>query len=202
VTCTRCGAAAEFHSHREHAPHRLVGAIRHRRAYYLCRGSGHGTFPFDQQAGLTARLLTPATERVATLAGAVADSFEKGADLLEELSGIRLGESTLERTTEDAGRRLADAVEAGMALGPRADWPWPKDYEGLVCNLSPDWPWPDQKPRPMRSRSLSGPYPLEEFAPLMRPMAGRVCCCAAPLHTSLVGRPGGWCALTLRRPPR
>jgi hypothetical protein len=205
VTCPHCDRAAEFHSHREHAPQSLVGAIRHRRAYYLCRGCGHGLFPFDQQAGLTARHLTPATERVATLAGAVADSFEKGADLLDELSGIRLGESTVERTAEDAGRRLADAVESGTALGPPVEWAWPKDYEGrrcayveldatgvriqgegggpgegrmayvgMVCNPGPEWPWPDEKPRPMRSRYLSGLYPLEAFAPLLRPMAGRV----------------------------
>jgi len=127
VTGPHCDHAAEFHSHREHAPQSLVGAIRYRRAYYLCRCCGHGLFPFDRQAGLTARHLTPATERVATLAGAVADSFEKGAELLEELSGIRLAESTVERTTEDAGRRLAAAVEAGVVLGPRVDWPWPKD---------------------------------------------------------------------------
>jgi hypothetical protein len=109
----------KFHSHREDAPQSLVGAIRHRRAYYLCRRCGKGLFPFDQQAGLTARHLTPAAERVATLAGAVADSFEKAAELLEELSGIRLGESTVARATENAGRRLADAVEAGTTLGPR-----------------------------------------------------------------------------------
>ena len=45
---------------------------------------------------------------------------------------------------------------------------------GLVCNPGPEWPWPDEKPRPMRSRYLAGLYPLEEFAPLLRPMAGRV----------------------------
>ena len=41
-------------------------------------------------------------EWVAILAGVVADSFEKGADLLEDMAGVRLGESTVERTT---GRR-------------------------------------------------------------------------------------------------
>jgi hypothetical protein len=205
VTCPHCGGAAEFHSHREHTPQSLVGAIRHRRAYYLCRSCGHGLFPFDQQAGLTSRHLTPALERVATLSGAVADSFERGAELLEELSGIRLGESTVERTTEEAGQRLADAVKAGATLGPRVDWPWHKDYEGktcayveldatgvriqgeraghaegrmayvgLVCNPAPDYPWPEETRKPMRSRYLSGLAPLEEFAPLMRPLAGRV----------------------------
>src|SRR5206468_1340054 len=85
VTCPHCGRAAEFHSHRPHTPTSLVGPIRYYRAYYLCRCCGTGLFPFDQQAGLTTRDLTPALERVATLAGTVADSFEKGADLLAEM---------------------------------------------------------------------------------------------------------------------
>ena len=133
MTCPHCGGTAEFHSHREHAPLSLVGPVHYRRAYYLCRCCGHGLFPFDQEAGFTPRHLSPALERVATLAGTVADSFEKGADLLEEMAGVRLGESTVERTTEDAGHRLADLVEAGAALGPAVDWPWHKDYEGRRC---------------------------------------------------------------------
>jgi hypothetical protein len=133
VTCPHCGQAAEFHAHRPHTPLSLVGPVRHERAYYLCRRCGEGLFPFDHQAGLTTRRLTPGLERIATLAGAVADSFEKAAELLEEMGGVRLGESTVERTTEDAGRRLAEAVEAGVAFGPRVDWPWHKDYEGRRC---------------------------------------------------------------------
>lgn len=133
MTCPHCGQAAEFHSHRWHTSLSLVGPIRYRRAYYLCRRCGEGLFPFDRDAGLTARALTPGLERVATLAGAVADSFEKGAELLHEMAGVRLGESTVERTAEDAGRRLAAAVAAGATFGPPAEWPWPKDYEGRRC---------------------------------------------------------------------
>jgi hypothetical protein len=133
VTGPHCGQAAEFHSHRGHAPLSLVGPVRYERAYYLCRRCGEGRFPFDDAAGLTPRRLTPALERVATLAGAVADSFEKGAELLAEMAGARLGEATVERTTEDAGRRLGDAVRAGAPLGPKADWPWHKDYDGERC---------------------------------------------------------------------
>jgi hypothetical protein len=77
--------------------------------------------------------MSPALERVTALAGAVADSFEKGAELLEEMAGVRLGESTVERATEDAGARLKDVVLAGVALGPKADWPWHKDYDGRRC---------------------------------------------------------------------
>ena len=133
MSCPHCGRAAEFHSHRDHTCLSLVGPIRYRRAYYLCRTCGQGLFPFDRDAGMTARDLTPALERVATLAGAVAESFEKGAELLEELAGVRLSESTVERTTEDAGRRLADTVAAEATFGPPVDWPWPKDYDGKRC---------------------------------------------------------------------
>ena len=205
MTCPHCGQAAEFHSHRAHTSLSLVGPVRYRRAYYLCRICGKGLFPFDRDAGLTPRDLTPALERVATLAGAVADSFEKAAELLEEMAGTRLSEATVERTTEDAGRRVADAVAAGVTLGPRVDWSWHKDYQGkrcayveldatgvrqqasgggpadgrmayvgMVCNPCPEWPWPDEKPDPMQARYLSGLYPLEDFAPLLRAPAGRV----------------------------
>ena len=114
-----------------HRPTSLVGTIRYSRAYYLCRTCGKGVFPFDQQAGLTSRHLTPALERVATLAGTVTDSFEKGADLLQEMAGIRLSEATVERTAEDAGSRWAADVQAGKTLGSKVVWPWHKDYKGL-----------------------------------------------------------------------
>jgi hypothetical protein len=133
VTCPHCNQTAEFHSHRWHTSLSLVGPIRYRRAYYLCRRCGKGLFPFDRDAGLKARDLTPALERVATLAGTVADSFEKGAELLAEMAGVRTSESTVERTTEDAGQRLAEAVAAGVTFGPKVDWPWHKDYDGKRC---------------------------------------------------------------------
>src|SRR4051794_33407600 len=106
ATCPHCGGTAEFHPHRAPTSLSLVGPIRYRRAYYLCRACGKGLFPFDRDAGLT-----PALERVATLAGAVADSFEKGAELLQEMAGARASESTVALTTEDAVRRLAAAVD-------------------------------------------------------------------------------------------
>jgi hypothetical protein len=70
---------------------------------------------------------------VAALAGTVADSFEKGADLMQEMAGVRLGESTVERTSEDAGQRLAQQLQAGQTFGPKVVWPWHKDYKGRSC---------------------------------------------------------------------
>jgi hypothetical protein len=145
VTCPRRGPAAEFHAHRAHSPAGRVGPSRYERADPVCRRCGEGLFPSDEQAGLTDRDLTPALERVAAPAGTVADGFEKGADLRPERAGVRLGESNVERTTEGAGRRLADAVGTGTALGPEADWPWHEDYEGKRCASVRIW-------RPLRAR--------------------------------------------------
>src|SRR5262249_59369806 len=74
-----CGQAAAFHSHRPHTSISLMGSVRYHRAYYLCRQCGKGLFPFDRDAGLTARDLTPALERVGTLAGAVADKIGRAS---------------------------------------------------------------------------------------------------------------------------
>lgn len=133
MTCPHCGRAAEFHAHRPHTPTSLVGPVRYSRAYSLCRRCGRGLFPFDRQAGLTSRNLTPGPERVTALAGAVAGSFAKGADLLHEMAGARLGESTIGRTAEGAGGRAAEDYQAGKAYGPRGAWPWHKDYKGRRC---------------------------------------------------------------------
>lgn len=130
MTCPHCDRTAEFHSHRSHQPNSLVGPVRYQRAYYLCRRCGQGLFPFDQQAGLTPRNLTPGLERVVALAGTVAEGFGKGAELIDEMAGTRLSESTVERTTEDAGTRLAQAVQAGVTFGPKLVWHWYKDGQG------------------------------------------------------------------------
>ena len=74
--------------------------------------------------------MTPAAEQLATLAGAVADSFGKGADLLHEMAGLRLCESTVQRTTEGVGRRLAELLQAGVTFGPRVAWDWQRDARG------------------------------------------------------------------------
>src|SRR5262249_6124377 len=100
--------------------------------YYYCRRCGQGFFPFDRDAGLTDRNLTPALERLATLAGAVADSFGKGAELLQEMAGARLSESTVGRTTVDAGLRHQRHTAAGGVLGRPPLWGWRPDARGRL----------------------------------------------------------------------
>ena len=86
--------------------------------------------PWDAAVGLTERRLTPAVERLTTLTGGVADSFEKGAELLAETSGIRLSESTVERTAEAAGERIAQVLAKGRGLGKASPWEWHRDALG------------------------------------------------------------------------
>ncbi len=69
-------------------------------------------------------------ERLATLCGAVADSFEKGTELLKETAGIRLGESTVQRTTEATGERIADHLGKGRTFGGKQPWEWCHDACG------------------------------------------------------------------------
>jgi len=61
-------------------------------------------------------------------------SFADGAErVLRKMSGLRLSESTAERTTEAAGARVAAQLEAGKSLGPSAEWVWQKDAMGRRC---------------------------------------------------------------------
>jgi hypothetical protein len=50
--------------------------------------------------------------------------------LLHEMGGVRLGESTVERTSEEAGDRLAQDLQAGRTFGLKVVWSWHKDYQG------------------------------------------------------------------------
>jgi len=78
--------------------------------------------------------LTPGAERAVSLAGLLTDSFEEAAEkVLPELSGLRLSETTVQRTTEAAGERLGGHLDQGKALGGPTPWSWHKDAEGKTC---------------------------------------------------------------------
>jgi hypothetical protein len=82
---------------------------------------------------LDRRALTPAADEVAALAG-VLGSFADGADrVLHKMAGLRLSESTVERTTEAAGRRVRQQLGEGKPLGPTHHWTWQRDACGRRC---------------------------------------------------------------------
>jgi hypothetical protein len=91
-------------------------------------------FPWDEAVGLTPKRLTPAAEQVASMAGAVCNSFAEGADrVLRTMAGLRLCESTVERTAEAAGTRVGALLAQGRTLGFPQPWPWHRDAQGRTC---------------------------------------------------------------------
>jgi hypothetical protein len=79
---------------------------------------------------LTSHRLSPAVEQLTTLCGAVADSFEKGAELLNETAGVRLSETTVARTTEATGQRIGEHFHKGRTFGGKRPWGWFRDALG------------------------------------------------------------------------
>jgi len=49
------------------------------------------------------------------------------------MSGLRVSESTVERTTEDAGQRVRQQRARGETQGPPQTWPWQRDAAGQTC---------------------------------------------------------------------
>jgi hypothetical protein len=67
---------------------------------------------------------------VACIAGVQSSFAEASEKVLPKLAGLQLAESTVERTTEAAGGRLAAAQTAGQPEESRQAWAWHKDAEG------------------------------------------------------------------------
>jgi hypothetical protein len=108
----------------------LIGLVCLQRHYYHCAACAAGFCPWDHTLSLTAQALSPAAEEVTCMAGVQASFAEASARTLRRLAGLRLSESTVERTTEAAGQRVVAAVRAGQTFGPKQPWAWHKDAEG------------------------------------------------------------------------
>jgi hypothetical protein len=104
------------------------------RAYYYCGRCGQGVLPWDDQIGLTARSFTPAAERLVSLGGALSDSFAEAAQqVLPEMAGLRVAETTVQRTTEGVGARIAEHRRQGRTFGFTRPWEWYRDAQGRSC---------------------------------------------------------------------
>jgi hypothetical protein len=111
----------------------LVGELRLQRAYYHCPHCRAGSVPWDATLAVGRRDLTPAASEVVALAGTL-DPFGQAAErTLPKLAGLRLAESTVERTTEDAGARLQKLLAEKIVFGPDRVWPWQRDAAGRTC---------------------------------------------------------------------
>lgn len=133
MNCPHCGDAARCVGWRQKEVLCLLGAVQLQRHYYHCPGCGQGHYPWDDILRTADQRLTPGAREVVCLAG-IQESFGKAAGrTLHKLAGIRLSESTVERTTESIGSQLKEIQEAGVLLGPGHHYQWNRDAEGVTC---------------------------------------------------------------------
>jgi hypothetical protein len=77
--------------------------------------------------------LTAGAAELACLATAT-ESFAKAAEvILPRMSGLKLAESTVERTAEAIGAEVGHAIEAKVPFDEARPWGWHKDAEGATC---------------------------------------------------------------------
>jgi hypothetical protein len=111
-----------------------MGPVSCNRAYYYCGRCGRGLAPWDRAVGLTPRSFTPATERLVCLAGTLSDGFEEAATkVLPEMAGLKVAETTMQRTTEAAGERVAEYLRTGGTFAFPHHWKWHQDAHGRTC---------------------------------------------------------------------
>jgi hypothetical protein len=133
MTCPHCGEAARFVEYRPKTFLSALGEVTLERAYYHCSQCGQGHFPWDQMLRLSPQRLTPAAQELTALAG-ITDSFAEAAErILVKMSGLRLSESTVQRTTEASGKHLGERLQQGEVFGARTDWEWHSDAQGCTC---------------------------------------------------------------------
>jgi hypothetical protein len=133
VSCLHCRASARFKGYRRKGVSSLLGELQLSRGYYHCAHCGQGHVPWDALLRLSPQRLTPAAQEVVCLAG-IQESFGKAAErTLRKLAGLRLSESTVERTTETAGTRLSERLHQGEVFGKAPRWEWNRDAQGRTC---------------------------------------------------------------------
>ena len=130
IDCGR-GHLAEFVGYRDKHLDTVLGAITVRRAYYHCAVCQRGIAPRDDDLGITGASLSPGL-RSMTARAAAAQPFAAAAELLAELSGIRLTPKRIERCAETDGAAVAARISAeapAIARGTVAVLPAPADRE-------------------------------------------------------------------------
>jgi hypothetical protein len=133
MSCPHCQESARFVDYRPKTVPSLVGTFSLDRAYYHGQACGRGTIPWDEALGLSRQALTPGSRELVCLVGAV-DSFGEAAKVvLRKTSGLRVCESTVERTIEAVGHEIGRRWADGETFGAGTPWPWHREAEGKTC---------------------------------------------------------------------
>ena len=102
----KCGDRARYAGRRLKSFQSALGELRLERAYYHCPACCNGFCPRDRQLGIEKTCLSPAVVRMIGKVGAMV-SFQEGSQLLEELAGLKVDASQVERGAEALGEQIA-----------------------------------------------------------------------------------------------
>lgn len=114
--CPGCGTRREArHQWRPRTVQTVCGPLRYERARYRCRPCRHEWSPADRTLGVAPRArISAGLDRWLAELGA-ATAFGPAAELLEQLTGLRVSAETLRQHSERQGAALEAAQQAAMA---------------------------------------------------------------------------------------
>ena|ERR1019366_8421291 len=100
-----CGGTARYAGRRVKIFQSVLGELKLERAYYHCPACSNGFCPRDRLLGVGNTCLSPAVLRMIGTVGAMV-SFQEGSQLLEELAGLKVDASQVERNAEAQDQRI------------------------------------------------------------------------------------------------
>lgn len=125
TTRCACGQRARYHVTRERVITTRHGEVRLPRPYYYCRTCGAGVIPLDTALGLDAGTITRQLREWSAVLAAQTDSFAQAQTLLAQLTGVWVGESTVERTAVAVGSALRQAQQTAAVQHHQGRLPQP-----------------------------------------------------------------------------
>ena len=101
-----CGQTARYGGRRIKIFRSILGELRLDRASYHCPHCGRGFYPRDRHLGIEKTCFSPAAVRMIGTVGSMV-SFQEGSQLLQELAGIGIHASQVQRGAEALGDEIA-----------------------------------------------------------------------------------------------
>jgi hypothetical protein len=121
LRCDTCHKEASYVGRRSKTLMTVLGAMKLRRAYYLCDSCKKGFCPRDRELGIASTSLSPAVTRMVGSAASLV-SFKESHELLLELAGLHVETKQVERVAETLGAEIAAdeqaIVEASLPSAP------------------------------------------------------------------------------------
>ena len=105
IPCAGCAGSMRYVADRDKVITSWFQEIRLRRAYYHCRRCKVGEFPLDKQLDVVGTSFSPTIREAICLVDAEV-SFDRGQDLLERLTSIRMSVEEGRLIAEEQGRQL------------------------------------------------------------------------------------------------